>query len=53
MHVKCAERCRESIKLQRLQPAPAQSRFERLFLFQPAHHHQPVNDRPVTCDRET
>ena len=53
MHVKCAERCRESVKLQGLQPAPAQSRFERLILLEPAHDHQPIHDRPVAGDRET
>ena len=53
MRVKRAERCRELINLQGLQPAPAQSCFERLILLKPAHDHQPIHDRPVAGDRET
>ena len=52
MRVKRAERCRDSIHLRRLQPASAQSRFERLIFFKPAHDHQPVYDSPFAGDCE-
>ena len=52
MRVKRAERRREPINLQGLQPAFVQSRFERLVLLKPPHDHQPIDDRAVAGDRE-
>ena len=53
MRVKRAERCREAIEMQWLQPAVAQSRFERVILLKPTHDHQPIHDGPIAGDCET
>ncbi len=53
MRVKGAKRCREAMELQWLQPAVAQSHFERFVLLQPSHDYQPIHGRPVAGDCET
>jgi hypothetical protein len=53
MRVKRAEPSRDPIDLLGLEPAPMQSLLQRRILLEPAHHHQPIDNRSVAGDGET